>query len=149
MTFHLTPRPDGREDVIAFAGNRAGFEQGVSEFHALLDRQTLAPRTRYRCELVFEEVVSNIIRHGYTDDQEHRIWVTLAVDGDRVTLRFEDDGVAFEPRQPAPPPPEAPPDSDGGGRGLALVRSVSERIDYERTHHRNHLQVTVATAIRQ
>lgn len=30
---------------------------------------------------MFEEIVSNIIRHGYTDSHEkHRIWVTVAVD---------------------------------------------------------------------
>src|SRR5262245_12705281 len=144
---HLTAGPGRREDVIAFAGDRAGFKQGASDFHALLDRHPLQPRTRYRCELVFEEVVSNIIRHGYTDNDEHRVSVTVAVDGDRVTLRFEDDGVAFDPRQAAPAPAEAPPDSDLGGRGLALVRSVSERMDYERTpHHRNHLRVTIAAA---
>ena len=130
-------------DVIAFDGSRAGFEQGLGLLGALLDRLALDPRTRYRCELVFEEIVSNIIRHGYADDREHQISVTVAVDSARVTLHFEDDGVAFDPRQPVPAPAELV-DSDPGGRGLALVRSVSERIDYERTQQQNLLDVTIA-----
>jgi len=131
-------------DVVAFAGSRAGFERALGGFRAILDRHALDPRRRYRCELVFEEIVSNIIRHGCADDREHHISVTVAVDGDRVKLHFEDDGAAFDPRQRVPVRAESV-DSDSGGRGLALVRSVSERIDYERTpHHENHLDVTIA-----
>jgi serine/threonine-protein kinase RsbW len=143
--FHVTPRRDGQGDVVVFAGSRAGFEHGSGQFRAILDRHPLQPGTRYRCELVFDEIVSNIIRHGYADDnQEHRISVTVAVEGDRVELHFEDDGVAFDPRQPVPAR-EVPPDTDYGGRGLVLLRSVAERIDYERTpQQRNRLRVTVA-----
>ena len=62
-----------------------------------------------------------------------------------VQLHFEDDGVAFDPRQPMVARVEALPHSDSGGRGLVLLRSVAERIDYERTpQQRNHLRVTVA-----
>ena len=45
---------------------------------------------------------------------------------------------------------EALPHSDSGGRGLVLLRSVAERIDYERTpQQRNHLRVTVAAGPNQ
>ena len=71
------------------------------------------PRTRYWCELVFEEIVSNIIRHGYADSQKHRISTTVAIHGDRVELYLEDDGVPFDPRQPVPAP-------CGGGPSLRL-----------------------------
>jgi anti-sigma regulatory factor (Ser/Thr protein kinase) len=140
----VASRQDGQGDVVTFAGSLAGLGQGFGQLRAILDRHPLPPGTRYRCELVFEEIVTNIIRHGYADDQEHRISVTVAIDGDRVELHFEDDGVAFDPRQPVPPR-LAPPHSDRGGRGLALVRSVAERLHYERTPlQQNHLCVTVA-----
>ena len=131
--------------VLTFAGSPAGFEQGFGQLRTILDGYPLQPRTRYWCELVFEEIVSNIIRHGYADSQEHRISTTVAIHGDRVELYFEDDGVAFDPRQPVPARAEAAPHSDCGGRGLLLVRSIAERIDYERTpQQRNHLRVTIA-----
>ena len=34
---------------------------------------SLPQNARYECELVFEEVVTNILRHGYRDDREHDI----------------------------------------------------------------------------
>ena len=64
-------------DVLTFAGTRAGFEQGFGQFRAILDRYPLQSRTRYGCELVFEEIVRNIIRHGYADNQEHYISMTV------------------------------------------------------------------------
>src|ERR1700741_53303 len=121
-----------RRDVLTFAGTRPGFEQGFQQFRALLDRHHLQPRLRYRCELVFEEVVSNIIRHAYADDAEHSISLGLVVDADYVELRFEDDGVPFDPRQPVARRRDDSQELDTGGRGLVLIRSVVERLDYER-----------------
>jgi serine/threonine-protein kinase RsbW len=134
-------------DVLTFAGTRAGFERAFCQIRAILDRYQLQPRARYRCELVFEEIVSNIIRHGFADDREHCITVTVGLHAERLELHFEDDGVPFDPRQPAPARAASSPASDDGGRGLLLVRSVAERLDYERTsEQRNHLTVTIATA---
>jgi anti-sigma regulatory factor (Ser/Thr protein kinase) len=132
-------------DVLTFAATRAGFERAFRQLRTILDRHPLQRRARYRCELVFEEVVSNIIRHGSADDRKPRISMTLGLRGDRLELRFEDDGVPFDPRQPAAAPVESPLGSDRGGRGLLLVRSVAEHLDYERTpQQRNQLTVTIA-----
>jgi serine/threonine-protein kinase RsbW len=131
-------------DVLTFAGTRAGFEHGFRQFRSLLDRHHLQPGVRYRCELVFEEVVSNIIRHGYADDREHAISIAVGLRGNHVELEFEDDGVPFDPREPVPARADAPSDSDSGGRGLVLVRSVAGRLDYRRSpQHRNHLTVSI------
>jgi serine/threonine-protein kinase RsbW len=130
---------------LTFAATRAGFERAFRQLRTILDRHRLRPRARYRCELVFEEVVSNIIRHGSANDRKRRISVMLGLRGDHLELQFEDDGVPFNPCQPAAPPAEPPPGSDSGGRGLLLVRSVAERLDYERTpQQRNQLTVTIA-----
>jgi anti-sigma regulatory factor (Ser/Thr protein kinase) len=73
--------------------------------------------------------------------------LVLGVHNDQLELHFEDDGVPFDPRQPVPARPAPSPGSDHGGRGLALVRSVADRLDYERTStQHNHLTVTIARA---
>src|SRR5262245_39186752 len=116
----------GRE-VLTFGGTRPEFEQAFHRFRGILDRHDLPTRTRYRSELVFEEVVTNIIRHGYADERAHEISVTLEPHGGDLELQFEDDGVPFDPRQP-PAPREPSVDSDSGGRGLHLLRSAAKRI---------------------
>jgi len=135
-------------DVLTFAGTRPGFERAFRQLRTILDRHNLHPEVRYRCELVFEEVVSNIIRHGYDDDREHRICLVLGVHGNNLELLFEDDGVPFDPRRPMAARPAPPPDSDNGGRGLRLLRSVADRLDYERTPTaHNHLTVAIKPSL--
>jgi sigma-B regulation protein RsbU (phosphoserine phosphatase) len=106
---------------------------------------------RFRVELVFEEVVANIVRHGVRPVGETHVEVTLQTGPDVITLTFDDDGVAFDPSNAASPRPapagradapttlEAAPD---GGFGLMMVRRAASKMNYRRTADaRNHLTV--------
>lgn len=132
--------------VQCVPATRAGFAEAFVQFRRALDGHALGDRPRYLTELVFEEIVTNIIRHGYTDGREHGIRVSFSLDGDSIVLCFEDDGVPFDPRQD--PSGEGPaPVSQGelGGRGLLLVRKAASRIEYVRTpDERNRVTVTIA-----
>ena len=131
--------------VLTFPGTRAGFELAFGDLRRTLDGQTLQRRARYNCELVFEEVVTNIIRHGYADDREHGIEVSLDFPGEAIVMRFEDDGVPFDPREHLPVKHSGSIlEVSTGGRGLLLVRAAASRLDYQRTlDQRNRLTVTI------
>src|SRR5918993_1264539 len=112
--------------VLIFPGTRAGFERGFAELRHALDAHSLAQRVRYYGELVFEEVVTNIIKYAYTDDREHNIAVWLDVRRDAIVLTFEDDGLAFNPLDgPVADAPPAQRKDAVGGRGLLLVRTAA------------------------
>ena len=131
--------------VLTFPGTPAGFERAFEDLRRMLDGHALGRGTRYNCELAFEEVVTNIMRHGYRDTREHQIEVTLEFSGAGVVMGFEDDGVPFDPAgyQPAAPSGSIL-DASIGGRGLLLLRSAASRLDYERTSQdRNRLTVTI------
>lgn len=131
--------------VLTFPGTRAGFERAFADFRRTLDGHDLQRRARYQCELVFEEVVTNIIRHGYTDNQEHGIQVSLDFPDELIVLSFEDDGAPFDPREQAAGQPGSVLDSRLGGRGLLLIRKAAQSLTYERTPQaRNRLTVTIA-----
>jgi anti-sigma regulatory factor (Ser/Thr protein kinase) len=56
-----------------------------------------------RAFLVFEEIVTNIIRYAFDDAKEHPITVSFARSDSELLLTFEDDGRAFDHRKvPAP-----------------------------------------------
>lgn len=135
-----------RGEVLTFHGTRSGFDEAFRTFRQTLDRHDLPARSRYYCELVFEEVATNIIRHGYADEGEHQISVALEFHSDAVVMTFEDDGIAFDPsKRPPARPPETIDDAEAGGRGLLLVRNVAHCLQYERTmQHHNRLRVTIA-----
>ncbi len=138
------------EHVLSFPGTRAGFVRAFADLRRALDARHLQPRTRYNCELVFEEVVTNIIKHGFAGGGDHRIDVHVDFPDRQVLLRFEDDAAPFDPVHQAPvvEPARSIREARIGGRGLALLRKASERLHYERTpDHRNRLTVTIAAPL--
>ena len=131
--------------VLAFPATRAAFAQAFSDFRRALDGYSLPRQARYRCELVFEEVVTNVIRYGHRDEQAH-VQISLDSQSDAFVMRFEDDGVPFDPTTPTDPQKGRSARTDGGGHGLRLVQTAAQALEYERTlEHRNRVTVTIAT----
>lgn len=94
--------------------------------------------------LVLDEAVVNVIAHGYVDRGEHEISVRLALEGDRLRIDVEDDGVAFDPRETPPPRFDLPiAERPVGGLGVHIVKSMTESLDYRREGGRNHFSMTM------
>jgi anti-sigma regulatory factor (Ser/Thr protein kinase) len=89
--------------------------------------------------LALEEILANVIRHGYGDSREHEIVVRLEADGGEVRVAVEDDGVPFNPLEEAPSVDVTAPLAERpiGGLGLFLVRHLMDRLVYERRGNRN------------
>jgi len=47
--------------------------------------------------VVLDEVLTNILKYGYTDDHGHEISVQLGIEGGALVGRIEDDGRPFDP----------------------------------------------------
>ena len=132
--------------ILNFPATFAAYGPASIELREALDTRRVQPGPRYKVELVFEEIVSNIIRHGCLYDPECRVEVSMAIGAATIVLEFEDDGQAFDPRDYAVS--DIPLTLDGtrhGGLGLLLVRKAATGIHYERTERdRNRLTVTIA-----
>jgi anti-sigma regulatory factor (Ser/Thr protein kinase) len=88
--------------------------------------------------LMLDEVVSNVIKYGYDDGLEHHIRVDVAIDGDHVTIRVEDDGKPFNPLDAPHPNLDAPIEQRPiGGLGVFIVKTVADSVDYRRDAGRN------------
>lgn len=98
-------------------------------------------RAASRAAVIVEEVVRNAFRHGGAS----RLRLAAAADASSCTLRFADDGVAFDPAS-APEPPRAQrlDDPTEGGRGLLLLRRFASHLAYERSAGENRLTVRLA-----
>ena len=89
-------------------------------------------------DLALEEIVTNVIFHGYRDGGEHAIHVGLALRDRVVALTVEDEGLPFNPLD-APAADDTAPIEERpiGGLGIHLVRKLMDEIEYAREGNRN------------
>jgi anti-sigma regulatory factor (Ser/Thr protein kinase) len=95
---------------------------------------------RHDLKLVSEELLANIINHGYEANTEGIIDIELAADKHGVHITFTDTARAFNPLERERP--DAINDLAEGGMGLLLVKSLTDEQFYKRDNNRNVFTVT-------
>lgn len=132
--------------AIRFPGTHDGFAQAFDRFREALDAEEMTGTARFNTELVFEEMIANIISHGAKAGRELAVAVTLEAHADSIVLTFEDDGVPFDPCAYTPPVrTNLLDETQIGGFGLILVRHAAKSIDYVRTvAGQNRVSVTLS-----
>jgi anti-sigma regulatory factor (Ser/Thr protein kinase) len=107
-----------------------------------------------RLELIFEELISNIVRHGFERMSNQSIHVLVERMQSAIQLTLEDDGVPYNPLAAAAPGRASNIETvEIGGLGIALVKKLSSKLEYQALHPpetasfcpRNRTIVAVAT----
>lgn len=113
-------------------GNGLGaIADGQSALTGFCDMHGLAPPVVNRIEVIFEEVVANIVRHGFAAGSAQEIHFSARIREACVLLVFEDDGIAFDPLALAPPAPfTSLAEAKLGGLGIPLVRRLASDVAY-------------------
>jgi anti-sigma regulatory factor (Ser/Thr protein kinase) len=135
-----------RDWSIAMRNDLTGLKEGLNGLGAWLASHNVNTDAENRARLVFEEIVTNVIRYGFDDGGAHTIRANAQLKDGDLKLSFDDDGRSFDPTTaPAPAPDYSLGQASIGGRGLILVRAAARALDYERTKDgRNRLTVTLA-----
>jgi serine/threonine-protein kinase RsbW len=121
---------EGPRLVARLANGPAAVEQSRLAVLSYLEPLGIFARTLNRVEVVLEELVSNLVRHG---KDVKLVTVAAGYRGGVVDLVVEDDGDAFDPfALPEPDPPTALADAPLGGLGIPLVRRLSASARYDR-----------------
>lgn len=99
---------------------------------------SLAERDANAIGVALDEVLSNVIHHGFGDAEEHEISVMLNYSNGEIGVEIEDDGPPFDPTQvPAPTLAPGLAQRKAGGLGLVFVRALTDSIAYRRAAERN------------
>jgi len=92
----------------------------------------------YPVNLALDEIVSNVIRHGWKDGGEHQIEVQVYRRGAELRVEVEDDAVPFNPLEaPAPDITRPLEERLAGGLGIHLVRHIMDSLEYRRHDGKN------------
>ena len=96
----------------------------------------------YFARMAIDEIVSNCVKYGYDDANEHHIEVELALANGRLMISITDDGHFFNPLDHPEPDTSLPIEERPiGGLGIHLLRKMADHIEYERTFERNRLRI--------
>jgi len=112
-------------------------------FEAFAATHALSAKNLYEVTLAVEELLTNIITHGFPQGGRHKILVALDIEEGRLTARLVDDGIAFNPLTVPAPDLEIPLEERGiGGLGVHFVRKAMDSLDYRRENGQNQLVMT-------
>lgn len=118
--------------------------QDVALVHRLLANLAvthgLPPGTVADMDVALDEVLSNIIKYGYTDSNRHEISIRFMVSTLELTAEVEDDGRPFDPLSVPPPELHKPlAERKIGGLGIHFLRTILTEVGYSRAGDRNRL----------
>lgn len=120
------------------ANNLAAYAVFASQAVSFHEQNALPAHLCYAADLALEELVTNILKYGYDDGDEHLIHIRLAYDGAELCLCICDDGHPFDPTRTPEPDLTLPVEQRPiGGLGISLVRKNFDSFFYRRENGRN------------
>jgi serine/threonine-protein kinase RsbW len=106
------------------------------------DLHEVPGRTLYAINLALDEVVTNVVLHGFEDPVGQEFAINLTAREGVITAQVEDGGRAFNPLDaPVPDLTASLDERTLGGLGIHLVRSLMDKVEYRRDGEKNVLTV--------
>lgn len=94
--------------------------------------------TRYNFLVSLQEIVTNVLRHGYRGEEGLPVEVSFTISGQSAVVEVRDRGPAFDPLEfdvaslmGEPSEDDAMPET-AGGYGIMIARTVMDRVEYSR-----------------
>jgi serine/threonine-protein kinase RsbW len=122
----------GSDLALVLAGAIDAVEEARLRVAEHLAPLALPARAVNRIEVVLEELISNVVRHGFDAAPGHAMLLVVGPRPGAVRITLEDDGRPFDPvAAPEPPPLTDLATAQLGGLGIRTVRRFSQSFTYE------------------
>jgi serine/threonine-protein kinase RsbW len=114
----------------------------------LAERHAISANTQFAMDLCLEEVLSNIIRHGYSNKPDFPIVVQFTGPAeDYYKFIVEDEAPPFNPViAPVLPAAGSPDEVQIGGNGIRLLRRFADTLEYQAMPTGNRLTIGFSVA---
>jgi serine phosphatase RsbU (regulator of sigma subunit)/anti-sigma regulatory factor (Ser/Thr protein kinase) len=113
---------------LTVACDFAAVRQAAQEARAFLQEHEVAPDEIAACELVLAEACNNAVQHATPSGRDLPLGVELICDGESLEFRIEDHTAGFD----WPAAVALPEETSERGRGLFLMRSLTDQAAYLR-----------------
>ena len=129
---------------ISFANDMQELTHLLQVVSVFLEPRALSSKLVYAVNLILEEILMNIIKYGYDDEESHEIEVQIEVEQEEVALIVIDDGKEFNPLTiPKPDRSKSAMDRLEEGLGLQFVRHMRNAMEYRREEGKNILRIWI------
>jgi sigma-B regulation protein RsbU (phosphoserine phosphatase) len=109
-------------------------------FNAFSEENGIPTPIRRELNIVFDDLLNNVVSYAYQDDEEHEIEVRVEAAGERIVVSISDDGIPFNPFDADTPDTSlALEERTLGGLGIHLVLNVMDKVVYQRRTDKNML----------
>lgn len=110
-----------------------------------LSKIEVTPKILFNIDLIVEEIVVNIVKHGLKEVKDGKIETSVELKGNCLDLTFTDNGIPFNPlKKEDPDIKEDKVDKrDIGGLGIFLVKQLAKTIQYSRQNGCNSLNLQI------
>lgn len=127
------PAEPGGAFAVTFAAEADALVDAALALNLYASGKGLDAGVTNRLEVVFEELVANIILHAEARPGARAVYAEAIADRTSATLMVADDGPEFDPTAaPAAPAPVSLDEARIGGIGLRLVRRMADELVYDR-----------------
>lgn len=133
---------------LSIKNEMSELEDLYAKVNQFLAKHKVQYRPGYAVNLAIEELVVNVIRYAYVDDDEHTIDIGVGVIGEQLIVEMKDTGRPFDPRE-APDHDVDADDLDVGGLGLILVLDIVDALTYRREDDNNHVQCVIRNHVEE
>ncbi len=129
---------------ISFANDMQELTHVLQVVNVFLEPRELQSKLIYAVNLILEEILMNIVKYGYDDEESHAIEVQIEVEQEEVALTVIDDGKEFNPLTiPRPDHSKSAMDRLEEGLGLQFVRHMRNAMEYRREKDKNILTIWI------
>lgn len=117
----------GDEIEIKFSSNPRWLGPVRALLEGFANQAGFGSRDSHEITVAVGEALTNVMRHSYKGDATKTVQLLCALRDGAMAVEIRDQGEPFDESKLVPQPPE---ELRPGGRGIYLIRSVMDEVEY-------------------
>ncbi len=128
-----------RNHIINIKSRLSGIEIMTVQLEKMCKEWDINENVAFSMNLALEEIVTNIINHGYEGKEEYSISIRFTLEKHNMRIQIKDWAPAFNPLDlPEPDDIDKPIEERNiGGLGIHLVKKFTDNFNYRRSDNKN------------